>query len=343
MMLVNTAAATAKRCRQGLLLLATAACACGVLGGDAGGARDLPAAAIIPWAEARPSSRCDAASPVAALQDPRTSLEDPWVVAGTDRLALYYTSRNGGGSEIFVAESTDGLHFGTPRRVLRATLDWHGTAVAAPSVVRYGNLWLLFFSADNGGAIGIARASTGTTFQSDATAILVPQQQWEGPSLERPSAVVEGRTVHLYFGVANGAGFGLAQSTDGKAFVRVGVDAKATSGPVIPRTDNLLHAPAVHAYFSPLGRRIIQLWFREQRQSGSSAGIFVAASQEGAPFERFDTAVWSPTGLQPHSVGRATFAGREWMFVSQRVAASDPKRAIVPLVWGTVEGPVCFP
>lgn len=156
------------------------ALACGTLGGEGGGDRDLPSAGVGPFRKLGPTEQHGV--PPYVLDDKALRMREPAIVALGDatstEVALFVTGVSNGHDAILRSRATDArTFFGTsaqagqrPRVVLEPTRPWEGGSVGGPSVVRDGADWWLFYAA--AGGIGRARSSDGLTFASDADPVL---------------------------------------------------------------------------------------------------------------------------------------------------------------------------
>lgn len=207
----------AMRCRAFRLLALVALAACGTLGSEGAGEGDLPSSGVGPFRKLGAAEQHGV--PPYVLDDRAGQFRDPAVLGGDGpgQVVLFVTGRSNGQDAIYRSRATDARSFfGTaaqagrrPRLVLEATHAWEGGGVSAPSALRDGEDWVLFYAASGG--IGRARSKDGLAFVPGAAPVLaVPGAS--GPSVTR---LPGGEWRMLY--AKDGAIFEAA-SADGSAF-----------------------------------------------------------------------------------------------------------------------------
>ncbi len=142
------------------------------------------------------------------------------------------------------------------------------TGAQWPSVVRIGDRWAAYYTGLSGpgrgnGRIGVAFSDDGVTWTKHPEPVLVPTEQWEQRSLDRPRVVStpEG-LVMLYTGLDLNRR-GLATSTDGIAWTKV-------PGPSIVQDDlpiqgsswdaALLYRGGTLVYFLEIGNQTTEIY-----------------------------------------------------------------------------------
>lgn len=203
-------------------LALVALAACGTLGGEGGGDRDLPMSGVGPFRKLGAAEQHGV--PPYVLDDRAVRFRDPEAVAaGDDRsteVVLFVTGVAGGRDAILRSRATDARSFyGTsaqtgarPKVVLEATQPWEGGGVASPSVLRDGADWWLFYA--GAGGIGRARSSDGLSFVAEPAPVLAL------PGARAPSVVraADGAWHMLY---AMDGALWEATSADGARFAAV--------------------------------------------------------------------------------------------------------------------------
>lgn len=191
--------------------------ACGTLGSEAAVDRDPPTSGVGPFRKLVAAEQRGV--PPYVLEDRAGRFRDPAVLGGDGpaEVVLFVTGTSNGHDAIFRSRATDARSFfGTaaqagrrPRLVLEATHPWEQGDVSAPSAVRAGGEWVLFYAA--AGGIGRARSQDGLAFASEAAPVLAV------PGATGPSVVqlAGGEWRMLY--AKDGALFEAA-SADGAAF-----------------------------------------------------------------------------------------------------------------------------
>ncbi len=142
------------------------------------------------------------------------------------------------------------------------------TGAQWPSVVRIGDRWAAYYTGLSGpgrgnGRIGVAFSDDGVSWTKHPEPVLVPTEQWEQRSLDRPRVVStpEG-LVMLYTGLDLNRR-GLATSTDGIAWTKV-------PGPSIVQDDlpiqgsswdaALLYRAGTLVYFLEIGNQTTEIY-----------------------------------------------------------------------------------
>ncbi len=153
----------------------------------------------------------------------------PDVVRVSDTLCLMYYGGQGadGHDQIFLATSTDCTHWvHWPDRHNPAPVVSHGDAnhVNDPSVVVWGDTWFMYYTVAQTGEddrIHLATSPDGWTWTPQGL-VLDVGAGWDSWKVGRPSAVVVGGELRLYYDGNDGTArhTGMATSTDGRTFVR---------------------------------------------------------------------------------------------------------------------------
>jgi len=217
---------------------------------------------------------------------PFVSIETPSVVQFRGQYHMYFSGIYPAGNvpmmEIGHAVSNDGIHWTKdPAPVLRATgkvADWNGFLVGEPGAVVYDDkLYLYFgaFGARPGGSppqlqsLGLAVSADGRTFDKPRVVLRQsPRYPAERgfPGYSTPSALVDGRTIHLFYDVVHfdknakpdwrQVALQHAVSRDGGlTFAEVG-------GPLVRRDDNDWSAQGeVRAPAALIDGNEVKVWF----------------------------------------------------------------------------------
>lgn len=227
--------------------------------------------------------------PARPLMDPSgtpfVSLETPSVVFFKGRYHMYYSGIHPAGHvpmmEIGHATSPDGITWTKdPKPVIASSgkpAEWSGFLVGEPGAIVYNDRIHVYFTAmgarPSGSppqlqSIGLATSADGSNFDKPRVALtqskLYPPEQGY-PGYSTPSALVDGKTVHLFYDVVHfdakanpqwrQVALQRAVSTDG------GLTFRETRGPMLRRDDSDWSKGEVHAPAALIdGNRVI-LWF----------------------------------------------------------------------------------
>lgn len=243
------------RSSSGLCLLLAG---CGTLGGEGGGAVDLPNRGIVPYTEATLS-----------YADPRP-YRDPSALVIDGQVVLFAAVVTASVSQVVRMTSADGLVFGPAEVVL--------TDAGAPSAVHTdGVLHLVFTRADR------------IHYASDATGAFAERS---APLLDgaEPSLVVADDRFELYAVVGGHvvratAGADL-EFTAGPTVLLPGIACKDPAGDEEVCWDAAaVGSPEVRAAVSATGRPLLRMMYAGT--AGSQSGLGFAASHDGVVFSRF--------------------------------------------------------
>ena len=290
--------------------LSVAVSSCGVRAPDSGGDKNLPNAGAGPFrvlhtGEMPPKDRI---IPYALR---RKGTSDPCAVdadgdPATPNVRLYVAASpkdnpTAAPDSILLFSAADGRSFDPKTQdaiVLTPTESWEGGIVGAPSVLRAGSEFRLYYAA--AGGIGAARSSDGVTFSKIPGPVLAPDvaSSWEiGEMPGEPSVVQLDDGSFRMFYVA-GQSIGEARSSDGWAWERI------PGGPVLapvappdfptpdadtvyePIDDQRVAGPHAMLATTSLGRRVLRLYYAGQNRIGLwSLGLAARYGFDG-PLER---------------------------------------------------------
>ncbi len=299
--------------------LAAVVGACGSLGGEGGGAANLPNRGIVPYRLVDPAigaegsgdgEPVDPADAFLLRDHPTQEFRAPAAeVDELERVDLYVEVSGGAASWIGRLTSTDGLVFGdivlVVHPMMLASVDIDTDRVGAPSVVTVDGETRIAFSFGDDEGIAWTRLDPGA--QVDELAVLLRADEGErigSPSLLGPDDDAE---WSLYFGVerpvvedTGGDGdqlyqppsIGLATGDGSGPFERrsivlaPGTDCVGPDGEAESCWDRQgVWTPEVRVAETALGRRILRMWY-----AGGEAGdreLGFASSFDGAAWERF--------------------------------------------------------
>ena len=256
---------------------------------------------------------CTASERCHVQRVPRLVLE-PFAVAadgagGEPRVVLYVEVGDGPQRAIWRAVSGDGVAF--EFEPARPVLEDAGAA-HAPSIVRDGPTWLLYYEAGDGAAIKVASSPDGISFGA-GTVVLTGGAG--AAAVRAPSAVqLPDGSVAVYYQLGDGAAIGLATGAPGgmltaRGPVLAAADASVPEGaPREPFWTGVVAVRSPHAALTEgPGGPSLRLWF-------SGFG------RESADSEQFGMTVAIPPN---HSIGYA------------RADVSDPS-ALTPWPYGPV-------
>jgi hypothetical protein len=189
-----------------MLLAATLLSACGAVGESGGGADPGLVSGSGPFRPLRSDPAYDELSVPFVLSDAVVDLDDPFVVAWGEQLAMWVTARRSSMTDIEHADALALEHgFGALYQALVADRAWEAGAVTQPSVIAgdpvvLGGEWVLFYA--GGGALGWATAAA-VTLGHDWTKAPGPALEAngleEGHLLSSPSVVLIDDRVRVYY------------------------------------------------------------------------------------------------------------------------------------------------
>jgi hypothetical protein len=236
---------------RSLVLMASLALlpACGAIGDSGGGASHLPVSGSGPFTPLAPDPDLSNISPPFLLIEGAADLDDTWVVAYGDQLALWVTARRTNITEIEHADALvleDGFLALSP--AIRPDQAWEAGAVGGATLiagdpVAAGDPWILFFT--GGGAIGWATApaiTAGHQWTKAPGPALLANGMEEGTLLASPAVVRIDDRVRVYYlaaGAIWAAEAAYADVAAGRAASWVRVD----GDPSTPARDPMLVTP----------------------------------------------------------------------------------------------------
>ncbi len=296
--------------------LAAAGAGCGTLGGDGGGANELPNRGIVPYEKVTVGGADAGASDVGAdvapapgspfvlqPEDPKGQrIAEPSAVVDGGRVVLFAGVRTvkGGATVIARAEAEDGVRFGPLETVLAAEggPEWFGGAIGAPAVVRDGERWLMAFAVGDGAGIGLATSEDGVAFTPGAGPVLTAEGEDEAGGVGSPSLVVGPEGLVLFYEARREAGgpahLRRASSPDGVTFTRDGavleggVDCLDPQGEPETCWDAFsVETPEARLATTATGRRVWRLFYAGRASAKGKADLGFAASFDGLVFERY--------------------------------------------------------
>lgn len=133
---------------------------------------------------------------------------EPTVILVGSTYNMWFTSVRATGPEEFYrirhATSSDGINWiKTPGFVLqRSGLPWEERGVANPSIVKIGNEFKMWYSANDSSGpwrIGYATSIDGINWVKNPTPVLSPSLFWEGSAVAQPSVSIQNGIYHLYY------------------------------------------------------------------------------------------------------------------------------------------------
>jgi hypothetical protein len=270
-------------------LLCIGLVACATLGGDGQGDVDLPRTGVGPFRKLEPKEVPGVAPYVLDNQNAR--YRQPAALALPDgSVALYVVAVDAGQDVIVRTRAQDQRAFygavgdfgHRPPVVLRPDLPWEGTALAKPSVVRFGERLFLYYRA--AGGIGLARSDDGFRFTKEPSPVFARDAAvpWEKGEVDAVSAAVLEGEVHLFY--ATGGALGEAVSADGVHFTRVDADPATaaldpvlTAGPAGGFDAFGVFEPCVSPRLTPTGRLQVRVLYTGYDKDPASGGKSVIA------------------------------------------------------------------
>jgi hypothetical protein len=183
---------------QKIAWLVLLAIGCGTGGDPGGGSSHLPVSGAGPFRPLPPDPDVPITPPIVLL-DPTADLDDPFVLADGDLMALWVTTtrKTVTGTRVEHSDAyklTDG--FLPLIEAINPDQSWEAGAVSSPSVIRAAP-WILFYG--GGGAIGWATAADGHTWVKAPGPALEANNLEEGHLLASPSAVRIDDRVRVYY------------------------------------------------------------------------------------------------------------------------------------------------
>jgi hypothetical protein len=173
--------------------------------------------------------------------------------------------------------------------------------IAAPSLQRDTNGWVVAFEYGGGAGIGLARGATLDALVIDGEPLLVPTEPYESDGVTAPSLVVDGAAATLYYvtegevavegsgDVAVGPAIAMASIDAAGALNRLGVVLDGTICGDPPAEDCLegeeVSSPEVRLATTPTGSTVYRMFY-SAGDDGTEAIVF-AASYDGRIWSRF--------------------------------------------------------
>ncbi|MCC6216056.1 MAG: hypothetical protein IT376_14415 [Polyangiaceae bacterium] len=343
--------------RAALVLTGGLALACATIASDAG---DLdarrPNALAGPFRELREAEdRSSVAEAPNVLANSSGSIEyaDPCVLdldggGPAGRVALYVATTLGGVSGIYRYLADDARTFPNtpdpPEPVLAASLAWEGGALRAPHVLHVGDTYELYYSA--AGGIGVATSTDGARFVAAAEPLLTAAgaASWEGGAAPASPAVIEVAPGDVRLFYEAGGRIGEAQSSDGRAFERVGaepvLEPSAPNPAEVMFDDVWVGDPHAVMATSAEGRRILRVYYAGEAADGTRGIGLGGRFGEG----RLDRAVSTVFSLTRGS--RAPFVltdgAMALLYVAQRTGTTSAQRHLA-IALGVAPGDAVLP
>jgi hypothetical protein len=295
-------------------LALVAACAlamgCGAIGDAGGGASYLPVSGRGPFRPLQPGPAVSALNVPFVLLDPVVDVDDPFVVAWEEQLALWVTARRSNVTDIEHADALDLEHgFGALFQALVADRAWEAGAVSQPSLIAGdpvvpGDVWILFYAA--GGALGWATApavTLGHDWTKAPGPALLANGAEEGHVLSSPAVVRIDDRVRVYY-LGAGLLWAVEAPYDDVVHGRATTWTRLDGVPGSPARDPMLRPPpwasaigrvTARTARTPVGRWRHDLYFTvelpatDRRTATRNAGF--AASFTGDRFVSTDAAI----------------------------------------------------
>jgi predicted GH43/DUF377 family glycosyl hydrolase len=275
-----------------------------------------------PSGEVRPVQPVFTAQPTAVME-PAPGWEsadvlNPSVVARGDRLLNVYSAYDGKTWHTGTAESTDGLHWESRKRMLSPDQPWEGSYIAAngAALMRGGEV-LYWYQAGEPPRIGLARSWVK---QPQPVLDTGPRGSWDERGVADPYVIEAGGALYMFYLGQNRARqqrLGLARSTDGGVtWTKLRSNPILEIGPEGAFDENGLGEPAV---WQSEGRWWM-LYTGRDRQENRRLGL--ALSRDGVHWQRYsESAVFS--GTQPWNL----------RVVCDPTLLADPRRPGVLRMW----------
>ena len=304
-------------------------CSCGTAGDILGTQRNSPSARVIGWTKVDLNPDADLAQPFIHVSESDEDFIEPHLMQVDGRFRCYYEAlkydwidgeKTSVSSKIYAIESDDGLHWnefddGLP--LLGADQNWEGDFAGAPSIIRIGEEFIMYYAGGRGAGIGEAKSADGIIWiKNENNPVLVPDQNWEEGVIGAPAALFLDGITHLWYsGGANsgneisaflGNAIGYAVMESEGEFIKKDASGRASPpnspnvSPVISPDqkweglgeDDLgfVSSPDVVVYKTPLGR-VLQMYYTgdEPGQIGhGDASIGFAGSEDGLNWDKAD-------------------------------------------------------
>jgi hypothetical protein len=249
---------------------------CGATGDAGGGASHLPVSGSGPFKPLAPDPALTNINPPFVLLENTADLDDAWVVAYGDQLALWVTARRANVTDIEHADALtleDG--FLPLTQAILPDQAWEAGAVTGPSLIAgdpvvRGAPWVLFYG--GGGAIGWATApaiTLGHVWTKAPGPALLANGAEEGVVLASPAVVRIGDRVRVYY-LAEGAIWAADAPYEDVVAARAATWTRLDGDPATPERDPMLRAPSwalsigrftARAALTPAGRVRHDLYF----------------------------------------------------------------------------------
>ena len=223
-----------------------------------------------------------------------------------------------------------------PEIVLEPAEPWEGGAVGAPSVLRVGKEFFLYYAA--AGGIGLARSDDGLAFAREPKPVLAEAPGgWEGGGVPQAPGVVRlwDGSFRMFYEVAEEGGIGRigeAASADGLTWTRIGEgprlepSAPPTSGGEEPYDSAWVGAPFPILAESAQGRQIVRVYYAARDRQGKAVIGLAARIGPDGPLERAVSPVFGTSGsLSPRDPCVLDYGDFALLFITQRAARSAAK------------------
>jgi hypothetical protein len=322
-------------------LMCALAAACGATGDAGGGAGYLPVSGSGPFRPLQPGPPYSDISAPFVLLEGVVDLDDPFVVAWEDQLALWVTARRSNITDIEHADALDLEHgFGALFQAIVADRAWEAGAVSQPSLIAGdpvvpGDVWILFYG--GGGALGWATAPAVTLghnwTKAPGPAILANGVE-EGHVLSSPAVVRIGDRVRVYY-LGQGLLWAVEAPYDDVVAGRATSWTRLDGDPATPARDPMLRPPSwataigrvtARAAPTPVGRWrhdlyvTVELPATDRRAATSSAGF--AASFSGDRFVTADAPIL-PLDQKRHGPAETPYRDGALLLYIERAGARD--------------------
>ncbi len=337
--------------RYRTIALALGIMGCGTVGSTDGLTPERPANRTGPFREVTGN---EMGMRSCAVVDFQGLVDEPSATRADDgRTVLYLTREHGEVRSIArVALRAPAQQADDPADVLVPALDWEGTAVRSPHVVRDGAAWVMVYGTATG-ALGLARSTDGLAWTRHPTPLLTADPaQGEDTPLRAPSiARTPDGAWMLAYASAGAIWFARASRAEGP-FTRVDGD------PSTPRRDAVLGAtgptmspdggapgfesgalddPDLFIESTAIGRAIWRVYYTARSAPVAMDGgvapevtVGMAASFDGRTFTRFGVPVFrsrtDPTYAAPSVL--AVDERRTLLYVGARCAVSRGRRGV---------------
>jgi hypothetical protein len=305
--------------------------ACGSLGGDGGGADNLPNRGIVPWEPVVAGSGDDASRALLRAEAGSVDRLVGPAVLRDGRAWVMFVERGGPGrpGRLLRVELTDAFVFSQPVDAVAAevagTLVAGAQGVRAPSVTERGDGFVLGFEVGDGQGIATQPLDARGRLTGSPSLLLVPEGSGEAQGVRAPSLVDDGGELLVFYasGEAGGA------STLRRA--RVAADGTVSDRRVVLRSEpecpdaagkpetcwdaEGLSDPDVRIATTALGERTWRLFYAAGAPDRRDIGF--AASDDGLRWFRFPyNPVLSERSLDEAGPFQAFEGGRYWLFHS---------------------------